>query len=424
MPHLNFFVTVRHNNNELEVRIMVNKSRAAQYKYTVSMAYLDQKNGKSTEIKTECVKFIIIDHNYETNYMPIIYSNLKLERKLVDDMILNCNNNLIMLALFKYDDLTAEKQEIECFRKKFTYFLPNDVNKHDSIDYTEETESQNLGDTYRDITLGLMCIDHINNNKRSFKILRKNTTIGQAVDEIMEPFDNLIMEPIGDSTIIPQLMIPEKNSVSKALTALNNIRVLYDTPYRYYQDFNFTYLLSSSGRAIKKSGDIYTSVIFEIEDIISNTANDVGIIINKSSQTFQIPVNYVNTEVYDNSIINKSQTNLIGMTSSGAVKTSLKNKANYSTDKDTTIRLHNDNEGMLNNIAASKNNNNFLVYIQKTDLDTEVLSPNKRITIHHIDRYKEHNGDYLMYRKRECYLREDSSFTLNTMINLKEIYKE
>ena len=78
---------------------------------------------------------------------------------------------------------------------------------------------------------------------------------------------------------------------------------------------------------------------------------------------------------------------------------------------------------MLANIAADKNNNNFLVYIQKTDLDTDVLSLNKRITIHHIDRYKEHNGDYLMYRKRECYIREDSSFILNTMINLKEIYK-
>lgn len=403
---------------------MANKSRAAQYRYTISMAYLDQKRGKSTDIKTECVKFIIIDHNYQVNYMPIVYTSIKLDKKLVDDMILNCNDNLIMLALFKYDDLTNEKQEIECFRKKFTYFLPNDVNKHDSIDYNEETESEHLGNTYRDITLGLMCVDHINNNKRSFKILEKNTTIGKAAEQVMDVFDNLIIEPIGDSTIIPQLMLPQKDSVSKTLKALNNVRVLYETPYRYYQDFNFTYLLSSSGRAIKKNNELYTSVILEIEDIVSEKANDIGVIINKSSQTYEIPVNYINTEVYDNTIINKSQTNLIGMTSSGTVKTSLKNKASYVTDKDTTIRLNNDNEGMLNNIAADKNNNNFLVYIQKTDLDTDVLSPNKRITIHHIDRYKEHNGDYLMYRKRECYLREDSTFTLNTMINLKEIYKE
>lgn len=403
---------------------MATKSRAAQYKYTVSMAYLDQKRGKSTDIKTECIKFIIIDHNYEENYMPIIYASLKLDKKLVDDMVLNCNDNLIMLALFKYDDLTNEKQEIECFRNKFTYFLPNNVNTHDSIDYNEETESENLGNTYTQVTLGLMCVDHINNNKLSFKILEKNITIGQAAEKVVDHFDNLIMEPIGDSTIISQLMLPEKNSVSKTLRALNNIRVLYETPYRYYQDFNYTYLLSSSGRAIKKNDELYSSIIFEIEDIVSDKANDVGVIINKSSQTYEIPINYVNTEVYDNTIINKSQTNLVGMTSSGTIKSSLKNKASYSTDKNNTIRLNNDNEGMLNNITADKNNNNFLVYIQKIDLDTDILSPNKRITIHHIDRYKEHNGDYLMYRKRECYLREDASFTLNTMINLKEIYKE
>lgn len=403
---------------------MANKSRAAQYRYTVSMAYLDQKRGKSTDIKTECIKFIVIDHNYEENYMPIVYASMKLDKKLVDDMILNCNDNLMMLAIFKYDDLTDEKQEIECFRKKFTYFLPNDVNAHDSVDYNEETESEHLGNTYTQVTLGLMCVDHINNNKRSFKILLKDTTIGKAVEQVMDHFDNLIMEPIGDSTVIPQLMLPEKNSTSKTLIGLNNVRVLYDTPYRYYQDFNFTYLLSSSGRPIKKNNELYSSVILEIEDIISPKANDIGVIINKTSQTYQIPVNYINTEVYDNTIINKSQTKLIGMTSSGSIKTSLKNKASYVTDKDTTIRLSNDNEGMLTNIAADNNNNNFLVYIQKTDLDTDVLSLNKRITIHHIDRYKEHNGDYLMYRKRECYLREDTSFTLNTMINLKEIYKE
>lgn len=403
---------------------MADKTRVTQYRYTVSMAYLDQKRGKSTDIKTECIKFIIIDHNYEENHMPIIYASLKLDKKLVDDMILNCNDNLIMLAMHKYDDLTNEKQEIECFRKKFAYFLPNDINKHDSVDYNDETVSQNLGDTYTQATFGLMCIDHINNNKRSFKILEKNITIGKVTQQVMEHFDNFIMEPIGDSTIIPQLMLPEKNSVSKTLMALNNVRVLYSTPYRYYQDFNFTYLLSSSGRAIKKNNELYSSVIFEIEDIIAKTANDVGVIINKSSKTYQIPVNHINTSVYDNTIINKSQTNLIGMTSSGTLKTSLKNKANYITNKDITIRLNNDNEGMLDNIAADRNNNNFFVYIQKADLDADVLSPNKRITIHHVDRYKEHNGDYLMYRKRECYLREDSTFTLNTMINLKKIYTE
>lgn len=404
------------------------KSRAMQYRYMISMSYLDQKRGKSVNIENASIKYLIIDHNYEVNCMPILYANITLDKRIIDDMILNCNTNLIMMALNKYDDLTDNKLEIECFRKRFTYFLPNDVNKNDPIDYLNEDTDGTSNDKFKSITLGLMCVDHINNNKRSFDFLLKNTTIGRPVNKVMNHFPNLVMEPIGDSKIIKQLMIPEQNSVSKSLMALNNVRVFYNTPYRYYQDFNFTYLLSSSGRAIKKTGELISSVIIDIEDILANTANDIGVNINFLSRptmptNYQIPVSYANTQIYDNTIINKSQTSLTGMTSSGQLKTSLKNKASYMDDKNITMRLSNDNEGMLDNIAADRNNNNFLVYFQKTDLDTDVLTPNKRITIHHIDRYKEHNGDYLMYRKRECFIREDSSFVLNTMVNLKEIGK-
>lgn len=398
-------------------------NRSTQYKYTVEMKYLNIKNKQYTTIKTECIKFIIIDHNYDENCMPIIYIDIKLDKKLLDDMILNCNENLIMLTINKFDNLTINKQEIECFRKTFTYFLPNDVNKNDPIDYNEVNEAEHNGNTFRDITLGLLCIDHINNNKRTFNFLYNNVNIGTVVNNIMNHFKNLVIQPIGNSDIIEQLMIPTQTSVNKSLKAINNVKVLYDTPYRYYQDFNFTYLLSSNGNAIKKSTDLYDSVIINIQDILSKSANEIGIIMNRDSETYEIPINYVNTEIFDNTIINKSQTNIIGVSSDGITKVDLNNKSSYLSNKDSIIRINNGNEGMLNNIKAERNNNNFFVYMQKVDLDTDVLSINKRITINHIDRYNLHNGNYLLYRKRECYIREDNTFTLNTMANFKEIYK-
>jgi len=402
---------------------MADKTRSTQYRYTISMAYLDQKRGKSVNILNESIKSIIIDHNYEVNCMPVLYANLTLDKKLIDDMIVNCNENLIMIALNKFDNLTDEKQEIECFRKKFTYFLPKNVNSNDSVDYTEETADTYLSNTYVTVSIGLMCVDHINNNKKSFNYTLKNTTIGEPVRQVMSHFNNLIMEPIGDSKVINQLFLPEENSVTKALIALNNIRVFYSTPFRYYQDFNFTYLLSSSGKAIKKPGELYTSVIIEIEDVLATNANEIGTIINRTSKTYQVPVNYANTQIYDNTIVNKSQTVLTGKTSSGESIISLKNKSKYLTDKNISVRLANDNEGMLDNIAADKNSTNFLVYIMKSDLDTDLFTPNKRVTINHINSYKDHNGDYLVYRKRECFMREDDAFNLATMINLKKIEK-
>ena len=130
------------------------------------MTYLNTKKNTTISIKNECVKSIIIDHNYEENCMPVLYVNLSLDRALIDDMIININKNLITLAIFKYDELLDHELEIECFRKKFTYFTPDDINKNNSIDYTSESIEQNLGDTYRNISLGLLCIEHINRNKK------------------------------------------------------------------------------------------------------------------------------------------------------------------------------------------------------------------------------------------------------------------
>ena len=158
--------------------------------------------------------------------------------------------------------------------------------------------------------------------------------------------------------------------------------------------------------------------------------------INNTSGTYEIDVNYAFTQVFDNTLVNKSKNKLKGIVTENSserntsflvpeYKTSmdktLKNKSNYIKDKVQTIRLNNDNEHMIDNIEANTNNENFLVYFSKNDLDTNLFSINKRITIHNIDRYQEFNGNYLLYRKREAYLREDNTFLMSSMINLKRV---
>jgi hypothetical protein len=231
----------------------------------------------------------------------------------------------------------------------------------------------------------------------------------------------MIIEPFSYNTEFDQLIMPAQDSVKAALQFLNDFRVFYYTPYRYYNDFNYTYIISSSGRATEKRGELYSSVIIDIKDIDDNTANDVGMIENKTSETYEVPVNYVNTEVYDNTIVNKSKTKLKGISSTGASTVSLVNNASYMDEKVKNIRLNNDNENMVSNLEASDNNGNFLIYIAKNDLDMELFTINKRISIHNIERYQEYNGDYLLSRKRECFVREDDTFVLTTMLNLRRI---
>jgi hypothetical protein len=396
-------------------------TRIINYRYTIELIYLNIVDGVGTKIKNECIKSLIIDYDYDNLVMPKLYLTLKIDKSLADHMVKNCNDNLFTLALNKYDDLTDSKEEINCFRKKFTYFMTNDVNQNDTIDYNDATEEENKENTYVSITIGLLCLDHVNNNKNSVELNLKNATMPEIVKTVMSDFNPLILEPIPNSEKFTQFLLPVKDSINKTLQSLNDYRVLYDTPYRFYQDFNYTYLISSSGKPVQSASDKYSSVVINIKEITDNDAYDIGFIDNPSSAVYEIPISYSEAQVFDNTIANKSQSSIQAVSSSGMSKAELSNQNSYLTEKTNTTRLNNDNTNMLKNIEADSNNNNIFVYIGKNGLDTNIFSINKRISVNHIDRYKEHNGDYLLYRKREVYTREDETFILTSGINLRKI---
>ena len=117
-----------------------NNNRVSCWKYKIELTYLDIKNNKNTKIKNECLKSLIIDHNIDKNCMPVLYANLSLDRALIDNMISNINTNLFIISIYKYDDLLANPLDILCLRKKFTYYLTDDLNKNDTIGVSNTNE--------------------------------------------------------------------------------------------------------------------------------------------------------------------------------------------------------------------------------------------------------------------------------------------
>ena len=398
-----------------------NNTIQVQYRYMIEMIYLNNKKNKTTNIKTECIKSIVIDHNYENNCMPIIYATMKLDKALVDDMIINVNTNLMIVALYKYNDLTDTKEPIEVFRDKFTYFIPDDVNKNLNLDYNEATEKEHLGNTYTEVIMGLMSINMINLNKRNIELNVSNNTIFDCVKYCTSNMKNLIIEPFVFDDTYDRIIMPAQNSINNALKFLNNYRVFYYTPYRYYQDFKYTYIISSSGKAIPKDNELYSSILVDFRDIGDANSLETGTIIDKKSKTYEVPVNYVFSNVFDNSVVNKSINKIKSVSNNGVNIRSLSNTADYSNEKMTTIRMNNDNDNMIYNLEYKNNNDNVFIYFNKNDLDTDLFTINKRITVHNINRYQHYDGDYLLSRKRECYLREDKTFIMVSMINLKRI---
>ena len=389
--------------------------------YTAEFTYLNIKDNVMTKIKNESVKSIIIDHNYDKNCMPIMYVNLSLDKSLIDHMIQNANTNLIAVVLYKYDELTNSKEKIECFRNKFTYFLNNSINKNDPIDYNKATEEQYRGDTYMSISIGLLCVDHVNRNKRTIEFSVNNTSMSSMVSHVLSGFNPLIMNPLFKNDTLNKFVMQPKDSVNSALRFLNNYRVFYQTPYRFYQDWNCTYLLDSSGKSVKTPGERYSSVVVNIKEIPLNGRIDVGYLDNRNDGVYEVPVNYVDTDILDNTIINKSRNRIRGINNGSDISTGLKYNASYSTNKTINTRINFDNNDIISNMKADSDNNTFFIFFTKEDIDTSIFTINKKITVNNIDRYNSHNGNYLLSRKRELYVRTDDTFDLTSMINLRKI---
>ena len=59
-------------------------------------------------------------------------------------------------------------------------------------------------------------------------------------------------------------------TVSTALAELNKKYNFYDTHYRFFMDFDYTYLLSTSAKTIKARGEVYSDIIINIVVDIAN----------------------------------------------------------------------------------------------------------------------------------------------------------
>ena len=86
------------------------------------------------------------------------------------------------------------------------------------------------------------------------------------------------------------------------------------------------------------------------------------------------------------------------------------------------MRIKNDNSGVIDNIINSANTSAVQILIQKTDIDSSVLTMNKEYIIHADEVYGDaYNGKYILIRKREMYVRENNNFTMNTMLLFEKL---
>lgn len=385
------------------------------YRYNIEFVYTyGSKEYKMTSVD---IKNVIIDYDYDNKNMPIMIAKVYVNKKILDDMILNQTNKTIMVTFSKTNANDTLGIQEDYIKDNFIYFLYKDVNALESIDYTKDDDEN---DKVKLVTMGLMNLNVINNNKQVFNGIYKNTTMTNIIVNSLSNM-NLLLEPLTNQEVIPLMPIPPINSVTNLIAYLDNNTKFYNNSYRLFHDYTKTYILDYAGNGTRDKGELSNTLIFDIKDITTNESMVNGIGYDPDSKSYNITISKSELKFIENTSVTRSFNTIYGIGNFGETKQEeiKSNVSNLTSNTNMLIERTND----MKSITTTKNkieNSLVTICITKEDLDTSILTMNKVYKIRSYDFDDRYNGEYILSKKQDIYVVYEQSFKLCSILTFRK----
>ena len=396
----------------------VMSSNTDLYKYTASATFIDGSD--VYDLETVNIRTIAIDYNYNDLNMPMIFMTLGIYKSLANKMIMKQDSAIFILNI-KRAITNSDMPNLysDYINDKFIYFITGDIDEGTLVELEEDAPDDDTT-----VTVGLLCQDHVNKNKKPVNGIIKGN-LSSAMYYLTGHLP-IVIEPPTSNIALENKIIPPLNSVAKSIEYLNSIHVLYNTPYRFFIDFDQAYLISSSGNGVKVRGNNINTVLITILHEDEYDAKIQGMTTNKSQELYDVLVSHKDCQLCDNTLSNKSFSKVTATNTSGNstnATSATKSSSSNVTSKTRTIRVPNDNDGLLQNMVTKMDQSAIQILVQKTDVDSAAFSMNREYIIRAEEAYNTdaYNGRYLLVRKRELYIRDDDTFTVNVMLLLQKV---
>lgn len=383
------------------------------YLYKANIRYV--LNNETIEIDPLNIKSILIDYDYSALNMPMIFVTLNISQELLDVMIENQNAGTI---LFDMNRSVGNSDVPELFTRyisdEFLYFVTEGDN-----DKLDETQTHQVT-----TTIGLLSLNCINNNKKSISGVVSCNQITMLYYLLSHM--PVVIEPPRSNKVIENMILPPVNSIAKMLQYLNSVNTFYTTQYRFFIDFDCTYLLSSSGKAVLKDTDKINTILFVLKNEYDDDGKTIGMKIDSSKSIYEIFIDEDDYEISDDHISEKSFSKVLAANASGEVF----KKDIYTSEESVlvntkykSIRLMNDNNTLLDNFTSSIKSSSIQFLIEREYIDSSVITPNKEYIIRGDEVYNSevYDGRYLLTRKRDVFVRDSDTFISSTMMMLSKV---
>ena len=389
------------------------------FRYKISLKYINSSNTEIV-IDSNQLHYIVIDKDFDNNNMPVIAISGSIEKNIIDDMINNIDNNIVTLGIYKYDNQNqSDGITTKYFNDRFLYIIPDDISKTAELDYPEGKEHKGL---YKDITIWLLQQDAVNNNRQSINGIFKNATTNTMILYASNFLGKMLLEPVRYDNKYEQIIIPPQDSISNYIKYLNNnLSVFYDSPYRFFIDFDTTYITSSYGKKIEMKGNTIYTIEINVKDL-SYDQESMGMITDSYNHKYTINVNNASVDYTKNNITNKlvNKVTIIDSLGNTNSKDVDNNKINNTSIINKIINISNIDNNAINSITYGIDKSNVMITIVKNDLDASIFTINKEYIV--TDPYhKEYAGKYLLTSVKQLYIKQTDNYCMTCVLSFKKL---
>lgn len=389
--------------------ITMNQSEVT-FRGTINLQF--DNGGSRTKILPEQIVYILIEHDYIRNVLPVIYVCVSVYSSMYQQIIVNKDTARMYLEISCDNVLSSTSVATTSLSGLYTYIL-NVVNQNPVQSLNNATAG--LDSSYQTITLALFSADNVATARKSFNDIYKqidtSTLIGIALEGT-----NCLVEPLENNLQFDQFIVPPQQTRYRFLKYIFDYAPFYNTYFRYFIDDDKSYLLSQKGTAFT-SRDNTVSVVIDEATTMSVLSNGI----QKSMNGIELTIPSTSARyTVQNDLLSNTLNTIVAYNDQTEVLSSYKLNTNSSTDGLGDKKMY--VRSMSGNTIKNSLEQSYLtIEILKNNIDGSTFTPEKQYIIRNYGDYRKYDGTFLLAYKRSFYKGKDGGFITSCNLGFNAI---